>query len=114
MGLKIRRCNKCDGFCYPTKRTCIRSPACPFLSRRDVPMTSFNWVSAALINGKGTMVLSLSTVVVGPEDMERYFVGWRQQAAALFAPSFVGGRQKSAVSSSLCGSRRGGRETLAC
>ena len=77
-------------------------------------MTSFNWVSAALINGKGTMVLSLSMVVVGPDDIKRYFVWRRQWAAALFAPIFFGGRRKGAVSTSLCGSRHGDGETLTC
>ena len=100
-GLKIMCCNKCDGCFYPKKQMWVRSPTFPFLSRRDVPITSFNWVSAALINGKGTMVLSLSMVVVGPDDIERFVVG-RRQAAAFCALSFVGGRPKGVCLSPFC------------
>ena len=94
-----------------TEWTWIRSPAFPFLSRRDVPNTSLNWVSAALINGKVTMVISLLMVAVGLDDIERYFFVGGSGRQHLFEAAVV---KTSAVSTGLCGSRRGGGESLTC
>ena len=69
------------------------------------------------------MVLSLLMVAVRPDDIERYFFDRRLlEAACIFLVGGCGRRclfeaevvETSAVSTGLCGSQRGGGETLTC